>query len=77
MGNACPKSEDKLLWRLPPRLSLPTARRGPTRHFAGKRGGWGKAERRGRKPHQRTEGGREGGIGARARAARFKRRHTS
>lgn len=76
MGNALPKSEDKQLWRLYPRLSLPTARRGPTRHFAGRWGGWGKTEQRGREPRQRTEGGRKG-TGARAHAAWFKRRHTS
>lgn len=40
MGNALPKSEGKQLWRCCPGLRLPNrlARRGSTRHFAGKGG---------------------------------------
>lgn len=73
MGNARPKSEGKQLWRRCPGLRLPNrlARPGTTRHFAGK---GGEAEREGERASEEDRG-REGKRGARARAARFKRRH--
>lgn len=78
MRNARPESEGKQLWRRCPRLRLPNrlARQGSTRHFAGKGGGWGETEREGERASQEDRG-RERARGARARAARFKRRHTS
>lgn len=58
MGIARPKSEGKQLWRRCPGLRLPNrlARRGTTRHFAGK---GGEAEREGERASEEDRG-REG-----------------